>query len=165
MTKMPREFEERLRSLLADLEADTGAKYMLTVHRAGADSDLVIGAFDTRTGLVIADMRPGYEALNGVYDDMAAIDERVLELKYGDMRQPRSTYWRCPRCNRGESGPGDGNYNYASISVYADSCLFCPYWFTSVWNRLAFDVARGVVYTISGGTLSICHTQGSISLL
>ncbi len=161
-TVIPRDAEKRLRSLLLDLEAETGSRFQCTVRKAGTDSSLVIGAFDERTDYVISGMRPGYEALNGGYTSMAAIKEQVLWAKYGAMRQPGGKHWICPQCGQCEGQVGRANS--VATSVWSDLCQFCPYRFDSQWNCIDFDFARGIVYTSHGGSIAICHPLGKIAV-
>lgn len=166
-TTLPAEFEKKLRSLLADMEAATASHFMLSVREAGTQHDLVIGAFDTRTDILVSEMPLCYEALNGTYASLDAIKEKVLHEKYGAMREPGSTVWVCPKCHRSE-GTVDGckRTNSVNAAQWTDLCRFCSFHFNSSWHNIIFDIASGQVYSGGGGgSVSVLRPIGKIALL
>jgi hypothetical protein len=166
-TTVPEEILSRLNSTLRELESVTGRFYEVRIRCAGTNEEMVIGALDQRNGYTISHMCQKYEALNGWYPSIAAIKERVIQLKYGDTLLPGGAHWQCTRCGKSSERQENGflKANKARVEGWCDVCQFCSHWPNFDWSSIGFDVASQLVYSSDGGTLSVCNPLGKIAIV
>jgi len=162
-TEIPAEFAGRLMAVLSEIEEATKERFQLTLRMAHSDSEIILNPFEERGPFAVSEMRPGYEGLNGVYANMDAVRETVLRLRYGTYLQPDLATWACPKCGISRTEE-PCKRNFTLTSVYGDICQFCHHTFTSVWDKVDFCLSNGLVYKGGGGSLSICHPIGKITL-
>jgi len=162
-TEIPAEFAGRLMDLLGEIEEATNRRFQVTLRMTESDQELILNPFEERGPFVVSDMRPGYEELNGVYASMQSVKDTVLKLKYGLSLQSDLATWVCPRCGLSITEV-PCKRNLATTSTHGDICQFCRLTFSSIWDRIAFSLPSGLIYTSDGGSLSICRPKGKISL-
>lgn len=152
--KLPSNFEERFLALLNELEETTNEFFTITIKQSGSNNEFKIKPFDQRSGYVISDMKTNYEGLNGTYPNFESINQKTVELMFGDLRQPDEKTWKCPKCGKNEK-------NHLSDPL----CQFCKYHLDTIWNDVLFSLESQTVYSSSGsGSVSICHPIGKIQI-
>ncbi|SNW62475.1 Hypothetical protein ORPV_571 [Orpheovirus IHUMI-LCC2] len=111
----------QLEDILNKLEQDTGNKYQITLKQLGGQ-EVTIKGFSERKGYRVYDMKEGYELLNGEYNSVKEIEDKILQLIYDGVQVTTTPndkglkFWTCPRC---------GQYEKNWISHSSNICQHC----------------------------------------
>lgn len=167
---LPVKYQAQLTELLAALEKETGEMFQFTVDRFGErlsynQKKNIIGDFSTRSQKVLVyDMSPGHEELEGTYDSIADVEKKI-QLLYGAERfydikvypHPDGTpafIGVCKTCHSNgfdtlQSGPNyiDGNCQKPGCDSRIKHSNF-------IWKYVAVSKGDGNIYKSLGGSVS-----------
>jgi len=161
-TELPEGFEEKFLNLLNEMEHLTNKAFTLTIHELGSMDSLKIKPFETRPGYIVSNMKDKYKDLNGEYNSVDEIKQKIMKLKYKNVIHPDGKSWICPKCNN--DSPNKSYKPINEFCAYRDCCQFCGSVFNSMWDNVSISLEHQEIYTSCGGSLSICHPIGKISI-
>lgn len=130
-----------LSQTLTWLEQETGYFYSMTLTQAGAKPDLVLKPLEYR--LVKVTMRPDYSVLNGYYQSIGAVYERVDQIRFNGLIVNHSSQepiiWQCPQCQQTANSKKQMN------TVASAICRHCGYYHTTHWDGIIASIHSGEI--------------------
>lgn len=154
---LPEKYLAMFEDILSKLQTETGEMYQLHINKFDDMSGgLIIGAFkDIVRPIIIYDMQPGYEELNGTYASVSeakkhvkelAARERFEETKTIIMNDEEVQLGKCKHCH----SYGENHLHKSSNHTYFDICQNCLMHFSSKWDDMEVSVSTSEVTKYSG---------------
>jgi len=149
------------------MEKDTGHMYQITINKFGEynDNKYVIGCFKNRKQKIqVYDMKPEYKELEGFYNNMKEIREKIIYLNamefYDDIKKfdnvKEILIGKCKTCH----SYGDKDRpNYINGPCSNWNCSGRMKMLTGKYNSMQVD-NNGKIYTRSGGSIAVCYDKG-----
>jgi hypothetical protein len=140
---LPLKYLISLKNFLTELQTETGDLYQVHISKYGDMSGgLTVNAFKDNTwALVIYDMNPDFEELNGSYASLEEVRQRITELNSNDKWADIKTVitdgevkqiGKCKQCHSYNENIPHKCPNYIS----SDVCQNCSKWFKSKWDSI-----------------------------
>lgn len=154
-TNIPDEYANEFINLVKKMETKTGNSYELIIKQFGSFSnhDLILCDFKKRQNYIVFDMNNNYKELEGCYENVNQIYEKLESLTYpptsGTIKIKEKLFrlWKCPKCDK--SGNDKSPNTIGNVC-----CQNCEYRIQSKWDGISVGIHEGNIYSGRGG--SIC---------
>lgn len=168
---IPQKYQDMLQNILDQMELETGNMYQFTINTFGLYSNYntIIGNFNRNNKIKVHNMKPGFEDLEGIYDNKSEIHKKIKLLKasekYYDFKEhtdkcgKTSTIGKCKNCHSyNDDNPKRMPNDIDFGCCQNDQCTKRMHF--SKWENLELDHYNNNIYQSSGGSISISHKIG-----
>jgi hypothetical protein len=146
---IPQKYKDMLRNVLKLMEEETGNMYEFTVNTFGIHQQFncIIGHFNRMCKIKVSNMKPGYEELEGIYDNIGNVNMKIKMLcasetyydfkEYVDKQGRSHTIGKCKVCH----SYNDDNPKHSPNYIDNSTCQSgeCPIRF-SKWEEVHLDM-------------------------
>lgn len=160
-TCVPNEYANEFINLVKKMETETGTFYELSIKQFGTftNDDLILCDFNKRQKYVIFDMGDDYKELEGSYETIEQVYDKLTLLTYPifesiKINEKLFKVWKCPKCGK------LGTVKSPNI-ICNELCQNCGYRYSSQWHGISIGIHEGNIYT-GGGSLCTLTEIGKI---
>ena len=142
----PEYYKSKFILLLNELEQDTGNMYQLDIFQHDVSGKIILNEFVKRSYKVeVFNMKESYKELNGIYDNLEAVESKIRQLHNIEIKLKSGTYKTCRSC-----------------SEYDENCSNCQFvseiFRESEWSELYVDKYHCIIFKTT-------HSVGSLGSL
>ncbi len=184
-TKLDQEDISKLVVVMKEIEKKNGKRYELFAKEFDKNQ-LSVYSFSDRGPFTIK-MKENYTELDGVYETVSSIDNKIKELfnasfpkvtncyKCNSVVQDNGERYDCEKCGKWRLKNPDmtscstcknpvANNKWESVAYCKQcNCYLTKGQFESKWRGVAVSLGSGTIYYSGGGSLSICHEIGKVT--